>query len=89
VLRGLAADAAPAAPAADAPSATGLLAPTPGVLVRWLAESGSVVAEGDAIAVLDAMKMETTVRAHRAGRLTPLAQQGATVGTDQVIGHIE
>jgi biotin carboxyl carrier protein len=33
--------------------------------------------------------METTVRAHRAGRLTPLAQQGATVGTDQVIGHIE
>jgi acetyl-CoA/propionyl-CoA carboxylase biotin carboxyl carrier protein len=66
-----------------------LRAPTPGVLVRWLAESGSVVAEGDAIAVLDAMKMETTVRAHRAGRLTPLAQQGATVGTDQVIGHIE
>ncbi|MGW9628776.1 acetyl/propionyl/methylcrotonyl-CoA carboxylase subunit alpha [Microbacterium sp. NPDC055521] len=63
-------------------------APVPGTLVRWLVDDGSTVAEGDVIAVLDAMKMETQVRAHRAGPLAQSASVGDSVAVDAVIGRI-
>ena len=47
-----------------------LAAPMNGSAVKWLAEDGVDVAEGDGVLVVEAMKMETTVRAHRAGTLT-------------------
>ena len=72
-------------PSAD-PS--GLPAPAPGTLVRWLVDDGAVVAEGDPVAVLDAMKMETTVTAHRAGTLTPCADTGATLSADALLATI-
>lgn len=77
-------DAAPV-PSADSSE---LRAPAPGTLVRWLVDDGAVVAEGDPVAVLDAMKMETTVTAHRAGTLTPRADTGATLSADALLATI-
>lgn len=76
--------------AAPVPSAdpSELRAPAPGTLVRWLVDDGAVVAEGDPVAVLDAMKMETTVTAHRAGTLTPCADTGATLAADALLATI-
>jgi len=44
-----------------------LAAPMTGRLVKWAAADGATVAAGDAVVVLEAMKMESTVTAHRAG----------------------
>lgn len=66
-----------------------LRSPTPGTLVRWLVEEGATVAEGDPVAVLDAMKMETTVTAHRAGILTPRAELSAAIAADSVLAVID
>ncbi|APH43872.1 acetyl-/propionyl-CoA carboxylase subunit alpha [Microbacterium sp. 1.5R] len=74
------------APAASDP--TELRAPAPGTLVRWLADDGASVAEGDPIAVLDAMKMETTVTAHRAGTLSHSVELSASVAPDAVLAVI-
>lgn len=65
-----------------------LRAPAPGSLVRWLVDDGAEVAAGDAVAVLDAMKMETQVTAHRAGTLSQTASIGDMVTADAVIGRI-
>ncbi|MEW2461345.1 acetyl/propionyl/methylcrotonyl-CoA carboxylase subunit alpha [Microbacterium sp. K41] len=72
-------------PAADA---SDLRTPAPGTLVRWLLDDGAEVAAGDPVAVLDAMKMETTVTAHRPGTLTRRAETGATVAPDAVLATI-
>jgi len=81
------AGAAASAPAATADPAE-LRAPAPGTLVRWLVDDGAEVAEGDTVAVLDAMKMETPVTAHRAGALTQDASVGEMVAADAVLGRI-
>ncbi|UWF77674.1 MULTISPECIES: acetyl/propionyl/methylcrotonyl-CoA carboxylase subunit alpha [Microbacterium] len=73
---------------ASASDPAALRAPAPGTLVRWLVEDGAEVAEGDAVAVLDAMKMETPVTAHRSGVLAHAVEVGATVAPDAVIARI-
>ncbi|WP_138444361.1 acetyl/propionyl/methylcrotonyl-CoA carboxylase subunit alpha [Sinomonas susongensis] len=40
-----------------------------GTVVKWLAEPGDAVEAGDGVVVMEAMKMETTVQAHRSGKL--------------------
>ncbi|WP_309128851.1 biotin carboxylase N-terminal domain-containing protein [Microbacterium sp.] len=87
LLAGFAAGAGASAPV-DAADPAELHAPVPGTLVRWLAEDGAEVAEGDTVAVLDAMKMETPVTAHRGGVLARRAEVGETVAADAVIGRI-
>ncbi|MCK3768812.1 ATP-grasp domain-containing protein [Microbacterium aerolatum] len=87
LLRGFASSGAPAATEATADPAE-LRAPAPGSLVRWLVNDGASVEAGDAVAVLDAMKMETQIAAHRAGKLSHAASAGETVGADAVIGRI-
>ncbi|MFK3676925.1 acetyl/propionyl/methylcrotonyl-CoA carboxylase subunit alpha [Microbacterium sp. NPDC090218] len=81
----------PADAAADptATDPTELRSPTPGTLVRWLVDDGADVTEGDAVAVLDAMKMETTVTAHRAGVLSRRAELSAIIQADDVIAVID
>lgn len=74
------------APAASDPSE--LRSPAPGTLVRWLADDGSSVAAGDPVAVLDAMKMETTVTAHRAGTLSHRVEVAASIAPDTVLALI-
>ncbi|MEJ1091442.1 acetyl/propionyl/methylcrotonyl-CoA carboxylase subunit alpha [Microbacterium istanbulense] len=65
-----------------------LRSPAPGTLVRWLVDDGTEVAEGDAVAVLDAMKMETAVVAHRSGVLAHVASVGAVLAADAPLAHI-
>ncbi|WP_144719718.1 acetyl/propionyl/methylcrotonyl-CoA carboxylase subunit alpha [Agrococcus jejuensis] len=76
------------APASAARDEAVLEAPVPGTLVRWLVDDGATVAEGDAVAVLDAMKMETTVVAHRAGALARGIEEGATTAIGDALGRI-
>ncbi|WP_313353117.1 acetyl-CoA carboxylase biotin carboxyl carrier protein subunit [Paracoccus sp. (in: a-proteobacteria)] len=42
----------------------------------WQAEDGAEVEAGQVVAVIEAMKMETRIEAHRAGKLTRIAAQG-------------
>ena len=58
------------------------------VTLAMLAE-GATVAEGDTVAVLEAMKMESNITAHRAGSFTPGTQEpGAAIGRGDVLGSI-
>ncbi|MEW1976625.1 biotin carboxylase N-terminal domain-containing protein [Microbacterium profundi] len=87
LLRGFAGAAVPVDAAASVDPAE-LRAPAPGMLVRWLVDDGASVEEGDAVAVLDAMKMETQVSAHRAGALVHAASVGEAIAADAAIGRI-
>jgi acetyl-CoA/propionyl-CoA carboxylase biotin carboxyl carrier protein len=48
-----------------------------GTVVKWLVEPGTEVQAGDGVVVLEAMKMETTVQAHRDGTV---GEQAASAG---------
>ncbi|NMR19920.1 ATP-grasp domain-containing protein [Cellulomonas fimi] len=70
------------APARTSSSATGttLCSPMQGTIVKVAVADGAEVAEGDLVVVLEAMKMEQPLLAHRAGRITGLvAGVGASV----------
>jgi acetyl-CoA/propionyl-CoA carboxylase biotin carboxyl carrier protein len=61
-----------------------------GTIVKIAVEEGAVVAEGDLVVVLEAMKMEQPLVAHRAGRVQGLAAAvGASVSAGTVICLIE
>ncbi|MBK4215232.1 ATP-grasp domain-containing protein [Paracoccus caeni] len=85
--------AAPQAGAADsqteAVDETAITAPVPGTLTVWQVEDGAEVQPGDVVAVMEAMKMETRVEAHRAGRLKREVDAGATLPFGAVLGRIE
>ncbi|MGN6442595.1 MAG: acetyl-CoA carboxylase biotin carboxyl carrier protein subunit [Arthrobacter sp.] len=60
-----------------------------GTVVKWLAAPGSSVEEGETVLVLEAMKMETAVAAHRAGTLgEQFAAAGDSVAPGQVLATI-
>lgn len=61
-----------------------VLAPVPGTLVQWNVSDGALVREGDVVAVLDAMKMETAV----ASPVTGIISISAAVGSTQVLGAV-
>ncbi|MDI3380134.1 acetyl/propionyl/methylcrotonyl-CoA carboxylase subunit alpha [Xenophilus aerolatus] len=91
LLRGLAAGApGAAAPAQDAPAAdpAAVTAPIAGTLQAWKVDDGAEVAEGETIAVMEAMKMEMQVPAHRSGRLTRQAEAGQHAASGSVIARI-
>ncbi|HIY67775.1 MAG TPA: ATP-grasp domain-containing protein [Candidatus Agrococcus pullicola] len=75
--------------ASDEGDETGVRAPVPGSLVTWLIDDGAKIEEGDEVAVIDAMKMETRVASHRAGTLVHEVSEGESVAVDQVIARIE
>ncbi|MBB2714390.1 ATP-grasp domain-containing protein (plasmid) [Rhizobium sophoriradicis] len=66
-----------------------LTAPIPGTLQKWNVEDGAQVAEGEAVAVIEAMKMETRVLAPKAGRISIKAAQGAVVALGAELATIE
>lgn len=78
---------------ATAPTAAGdpaaVEAPMSGLLQAWKVEEGAQVQEGQLIAVLEAMKMETQVLAHRSGRVSQLAAAGATLTAGAALARIE
>ncbi len=60
--------------------------PTPAVVSRVLVREGDVVRKGDALIVLSAMKMETTLRAHRDGEVAAVhTAEGARVSPGEVL----
>ncbi|WP_407344284.1 biotin carboxylase N-terminal domain-containing protein [Pengzhenrongella phosphoraccumulans] len=70
-------------------SGTTLCSPMQGTIVKVAVEDGAQVAEGDLVVVLEAMKMEQPLLAHRAGRVTGLsADVGASVGAGTLICDI-
>ncbi|MBB2755575.1 UNVERIFIED_ORG: acetyl-CoA/propionyl-CoA carboxylase biotin carboxyl carrier protein [Rhizobium aethiopicum] len=73
---------------ADANS-NALTAPIPGTLQKWNVEDGAQIAEGEAVAVIEAMKMETRVLAPKAGRISIKAAQGAVVALGAELATIE
>jgi propionyl-CoA carboxylase alpha chain len=67
-----------------------LLAPMPGLVRRVLVEPGAVVAEGQPLLVLEAMKMEQTVTAPASGVVAELrAKAGEQVAAGQVLAVVE
>lgn len=65
---------------ATAASGDAVLAPMQGTVIKVNVSEGDEVAEGDVVAVLEAMKMENPVKAHKAGTVTGLtAEEGAGV----------
>jgi len=66
-----------------------LSSPMQGTIVKVAVADGDEVAEGDLIVVLEAMKMEQPLLAHRAGRVTGLvAAVGSSVGAGTAICDI-
>ena len=53
----------------DADDSATLRSTMSGSVVKWLVEAGAEVVEGDPVLVVEAMKMEATVAAHRSGTL--------------------
>ena len=64
--------------------------PMQGTVLRVLVSEGQEVAEGDVICIVEAMKMENEVAAHRAGVVTTLSvAEGQSVDADQVIAIVD
>jgi acetyl-CoA/propionyl-CoA carboxylase biotin carboxyl carrier protein len=73
-----------------APSGDSLTSPMQGTIVKVGVADGDTVAEGDLIVVLEAMKMEQPLTAHKSGTVSGLAAAvGATVTSGAVICEIK
>ncbi len=76
--------------AGAAASGDAVSSPMQGTIVKVAVEDGATVAEGDVIVVLEAMKMEQPLKAHKAGTVTGLdAEVGATVTSGAVLCEIK
>jgi acetyl-CoA/propionyl-CoA carboxylase biotin carboxyl carrier protein len=76
--------------AGAAASGDSLTSPMQGTIVKVAVEEGATVAEGDVVVVLEAMKMEQPLKAHKAGTVAGLkAEVGATVTSGEVICDIK
>jgi acetyl-CoA/propionyl-CoA carboxylase biotin carboxyl carrier protein len=75
---------------AAAASGDAVSAPMQGTIVKIAVEDGQTVAAGDLIVVLEAMKMENPVTAHKAGTVTGLnVGQGETVTQGTVLCELK
>ncbi len=85
--------AAPApapAPVASAGSASDVTSPMPGKVFKVLAKPGDTVSEGQAVMILEAMKMENEIVAPVAGVIDAiLVKEGDMVETDDVLAKLK
>lgn len=65
-----------------------LLAPINGVISAWKCQEGEQVTEGQVLAIMEAMKMEVSVVAHKSGCIKLHMASGQTVNADQMIAEI-
>ncbi len=80
----------PAKKAAATAGGDTLASPMQGTIVKVAVEAGQQVAEGDLVVVLEAMKMEQPLYAHKAGTIAALtAEVGATVANGAPLCRIE
>jgi acetyl-CoA/propionyl-CoA carboxylase biotin carboxyl carrier protein len=74
------------------PSASSESLPSPlqGTVLKVAVAEGDEVAEGDLVCVIEAMKMENEITAHRAGKVMALnVSEGGAIGSGDVIAVIE
>ena len=72
------------------PSSEGLPSPLQGTVLKVAVEQDAEVEEGALICVIEAMKMENEITAHRAGKLTELnVAEGASINAGDQIAKIE
>ena len=70
-------------------SGDAVTSPMQGTIVKVVVEEGQSIAEGDTVVVIEAMKMEQPLKAHKAGVVTGLkAEVGATVTNGAVLCEI-
>jgi len=68
----------------------GLTVPMQGVIIRYKVKKGDKVAEGDAVVVLEAMKMEQNILANKNGTVKEIyINEGTTVNPGDVLMTIE
>jgi acetyl-CoA/propionyl-CoA carboxylase biotin carboxyl carrier protein len=73
-----------------AASGDAVTSPMQGTIVKVVVEEGQEVAEGDTVVVIEAMKMEQPLKAHKAGTVTGLqAEVGATVTNGAVLCELK
>jgi acetyl-CoA/propionyl-CoA carboxylase biotin carboxyl carrier protein len=71
-------------------SSEALPSPLQGTVFKVVVEKGAEVAEGDLICVIEAMKMENEIVAHRAGKVEELnVVEGASVSSGDVLAVIK
>ncbi|KRF18829.1 acetyl-/propionyl-CoA carboxylase subunit alpha [Nocardioides sp. Soil797] len=76
--------------AGAAASGDAVTSPMQGTIVKVAVEEGATVAEGDVVVVIEAMKMEQPIKAHKSGTVTGLdAEVGATVTQSAVICELK
>ncbi|WP_227488654.1 acetyl/propionyl/methylcrotonyl-CoA carboxylase subunit alpha [Nocardioides kribbensis] len=76
--------------AGAAASGDAVTSPMQGTVVKVVVAEGQEVAEGDTVVVIEAMKMEQPLKAHKAGTVTGLqAEVGATVTNGAVICELK
>ena len=75
--------------AATSAASEDLTSPLQGTVLRVAVEKGAEVSEGDLICVIEAMKMENEITAHRAGKITELPiSDGASVTNGDLLAKI-
>jgi len=70
------------------PRSAEILSPMPGSVIAVNVDSGSPVAEGDPVVVVEAMKMEHSLAAPISGRVEILVSVGDQVTVDQVLARL-
>ncbi|MGZ5316035.1 MAG: acetyl-CoA carboxylase biotin carboxylase subunit [Solirubrobacterales bacterium] len=73
-----------------AASGDSLVSPLQGNVFKVPVEQGQAVTEGDLVCVIEAMKMENEITAHKSGKITELAaEEGAAVNSGDLLAKIE
>jgi acetyl-CoA/propionyl-CoA carboxylase biotin carboxyl carrier protein len=79
-----------AAAGGAAASSEALPSPLQGTILKVAVAEGAEVSEGDLICVIEAMKMENEITAHRSGKVTSLnVSEGSAIGSGDTIAVIE
>ena len=75
--------------AGAAVSGDAVTSPMQGTVVKVVVEDGQEVAEGDTVVVIEAMKMEQSIKAHKTGTVSGLSVEvGGGIGNGEVICEI-
>jgi acetyl-CoA/propionyl-CoA carboxylase biotin carboxyl carrier protein len=75
--------------AAGATASVDLVSPLQGTVLKVAVANGAAVAEGDLVCVIEAMKMENEISAHRSGEVADLAiSEGASVSAGDLLARI-
>jgi acetyl-CoA/propionyl-CoA carboxylase biotin carboxyl carrier protein len=74
----------------SAASGDDLVSPLQGNVFKVPVEEGQEVSQGDLVCVIEAMKMENEITAHKSGKITQLpAKEGAAVNSGDLLAKIE